>query len=50
MGADDLAENTPNDPEFIGPICVPKPKNSGFQWKIASLGIRTPFFYLLKKN
>ena len=33
MGADGLAENTPNAPELICPICLPKPKNSGFQWK-----------------
>ena len=32
MGADSLAENTPNALEFICPICLPKPKNSGFQW------------------
>ena len=31
MGADSLAEYTPNDPEFICPICLPKPKSSGFQ-------------------
>ena len=31
MGADSLAENTPNAPEFICPICLPKPKSSGFQ-------------------
>ena len=31
MGADSLAENTPNAPEFIDQICLPKPKNSGFQ-------------------
>ena len=31
MGTDSLAENTPNAPEFICPICLPKPKNSGFQ-------------------
>jgi hypothetical protein len=27
MGADELAETTPNAPQ----ICVPKPKSSGFQ-------------------
>ena len=32
-GADSLAENTPNAQEFICPICLPKPKSSGFQWK-----------------
>jgi hypothetical protein len=30
-GADSLAENTPNAPEFIRPICLPKPESSGFQ-------------------
>ena len=32
MGADRSAENTPNDPEFICPIFLPKRKSSGFQW------------------
>ena len=41
MGADSLAEITPNAPEFICPICLPKPKSSGFQWKKASLGVRS---------
>ena len=36
MGADRSAENTPNDPKFICPICLLKPKNSGFQRKKAS--------------
>jgi hypothetical protein len=39
MGADNLAENTPNAPEFICPIFL----SSGFQWKKSSLGIRSPF-------
>jgi hypothetical protein len=26
-----LAESTPNAPEFICPICLPKPKSYGFQ-------------------
>ena len=30
MGADSLAENTPNAPEFICPVCLPKPKKSVF--------------------
>ena len=42
MGADSLAENTPNAPEFICPICLPKHKSSEFQWKKASLGVRSP--------
>ena len=42
MGADSFAENTPNAWEFICPICLPKPKCSGFQWKKASLGVRSP--------
>ena len=37
--ADILDENTPNAPEFICPICLAKPKSSGFQWKMASLGV-----------
>ena len=36
MGADISAENAPNAPEFICPICLPEPKSSGFQWKKAS--------------
>jgi hypothetical protein len=31
MGADILAQNMPNAPEFIFLICLPKPKSSGFQ-------------------
>ena len=30
MGADSLAENAENASEFICPICLPKPKSSGF--------------------
>ena len=37
-----LTKNTPNGPEFIFPIFPPKPKSSGFQWKMASLGVRSP--------
>ena len=47
MGADSLAENTPNAPELICLICLLKPKCSGFQWKKASLGVRSPWFNLL---
>ena len=39
MGADSSVENAP---EFICPICLPKPKSSGFQWKKSSLGVRSP--------
>jgi hypothetical protein len=42
MGADSLAKNTQNAPEFICPICLPKPKSLEFWWKKASLGIRSP--------
>ena len=38
MGADSFAENTPNVPEFICPICLPKLKSSGFQWKKGFIG------------
>ena len=37
MASDSLAKNTPNAPEFICPICQPKPISSAFQWKKASL-------------
>jgi hypothetical protein len=30
MGADKLAENTPNAPKIICPNCLPKPKILGF--------------------
>ena len=33
MGADSSAENTPNAPEFICPICLPKPKSLDFNEK-----------------
>ena len=42
MGADSLAENIPNAPEFICPICLSKSKKSGFQLKKASLGVCSP--------
>ena len=48
MGADSLAENTPNAQEFICSICLPKPKSSGFQWKKASLGVRSPWVITMK--
>ena len=41
MGADSSAENTPNAQKFICPISLPQPKSFGFQWKTASLGIRS---------
>ena len=31
MGTDSLADKTPNAPEFVCPICPPKPKISRFQ-------------------
>ena len=42
MGADKLAENTPNTPKFVYPNCLLKPKSLGFRWKKASLGGRSP--------
>ena len=44
MGADKSAENTPNAPKFICPICLPKPKSLEFWWKKASLGVRSPYW------
>ena len=43
ISANSLAENTLNAPEFICPICLPKQKSSGIQWKKASLGVRSPW-------
>jgi hypothetical protein len=34
-------KKSPNAPEFIYPICLPKPKRSEFQWKASSLGVRS---------
>ena len=50
MGADSSGKNTPNAPEFIFPICLSKPKSSGFQWKTASLGIRSPWAILFQQS
>ena len=50
MGADILAENTPISPEFICPICLTKPKKSGFQWKKASLDVDSPCCLALQCN
>ena len=44
MGADELAENTPNAEKFICPICLPMPKSLGFGWKKASSGVCNPWF------
>ena len=38
MGAYSSAENAENAPKFICPICLPKPKNLGFQWKKGIIG------------
>ena len=38
MGADKSAENTPNAPKIVGPICLPKPKSLRFLKKKLSLG------------
>ena len=35
---------TPNAPKFICPVCLPKPKSSGFQWIKAPLGVRSPLY------
>ena len=32
---------------LIAPICLPKPKSFGFQWKKASLGVRSPYYCAL---
>ena len=38
MGADKSAENTPNAPKFLGPICLPNPKSLRF-WIKRSLWV-----------
>ena len=38
MGADSLAENTPIAPEFIRPICLPKPKKLWISIKKGFIG------------
>ena len=38
MSADKSAENTPNAPKFICPICLPNSKSLGFQWKKGFIG------------
>ena len=50
MGADSLDKSIQNAPEFICPICLPNPKSLGFQWKKASLGVRSPWCWLLAKS
>ena len=45
MGADNLAESTPNAPKSVSPICLPKPRSSEFQWKKASLGVPSPWIW-----
>ena len=44
------AENTPNAPKFISPICLSKPKSLGYHWKKASSGIRSQYEKLLRAN
>ena len=44
MGADKSAENTPNVAQNFGPICLPKPQNSGFSKKTLSLCVHSPWF------
>ena len=43
-GADSLAENTPNAPKFICPICLSKPKSFEYRWKKVSSGVCSPWF------
>jgi hypothetical protein len=46
MGADKSAENNPNVPKFICPICLPKPQKFGIFGKKLCLGVRSPWLYL----
>ena len=43
MGANSSSKITQNAPEFICLNCQPKTKSSGFQWKKASLDVRSPY-------
>ena len=43
MGIDSLAENTPNAPAFICPICLPQ-QVLNFNKKKASFGVRSPCY------
>ena len=45
MDADSMTENTP---KVMCPICLPKLKSLEFQWKKASLGVRSPWLWVLK--
>ena len=42
MGADSLAENTPNTPTIIRPICLIAPQKFGKLLKKGSSGVRSP--------
>ena len=55
MGADSLAENTPNAPKFICPICPPSPKVLDFNEKrlhwapiVCGPGATRPTFFTLQ--
>ena len=39
-----------NASEVVSPICLPKPKSSGFQWKKASLDVHSPCLMLSNKS
>ena len=39
MGADKSAENTPNAPQIVGPICLSMPKSLGLLF----LSVRSPW-------
>ena len=50
MGADSLAKNTPNAPEFICPICLPMCVSSGFPWKKALSDVGSPWYVAIGRK
>ena len=50
MGADKSAENTMSDSKDFSPICLPKPKSLGFLKKKFSLGVRSPWYFVLSQK
>ena len=49
MGADSSAKNTPNVPEFICPICLPKPKSSGNEKMLNWASVVRAYMYTTEK-
>ena len=54
MGADKSAENTPNAPKFVDPICLHKPKSLGFSKKnslcVSVVRVKIQFLWIGETN